>query len=52
MMSIIDKLLNEEVEELLKSKNELLQGELKDFYDVSKARSGDKANMMQKYNSY
>ncbi|MBD5473586.1 MAG: AAA family ATPase [Lachnospiraceae bacterium] len=44
----IDKLLNEEVEELLKSKNELLQGELKDFYDVLKAQSGDKANMMQK----
>lgn len=44
----MDTLLNKEVEEILKSENVLLQGELKDFYDVLKAQSGNKANMMQK----
>lgn len=42
------KLLDAEVEELLKSNNAIPQGELKDFYDVLKSQSGDKANMMQR----
>lgn len=44
----IDKLLNEEVDELLKSNNEILEGEIKDFFDVLKSQSGEKANMMKK----
>lgn len=44
----VEKLLNEEIDEVLKYKDELSQGELKEFLDVLRAQSGEKANMMRK----
>lgn len=44
----VEKLLNEEIEEVLKHKDELLQGELKEFLDVLRVQSGEKTNTMQK----
>lgn len=42
----IEKLLHEEVDELLKYNGETLQGEKKDFFDILKYYSAKKTNMM------
>lgn len=44
----IEKILNEEIDELLKLKSKSQQGELKDFLNALEEQSGEKAKMMQR----